>query len=73
MGRAHEEFKMEACGEGRSVILGDFNLPGIDWVQEQGERVEQMRIFQIESRIAFQPTKTLQIIPRGECNVRPPF
>ena len=35
-GRVHEEFK-RACGEGRVLIMGDFNLPGIDWVQEQGK------------------------------------
>ena len=32
----HEEFK-RACGKGRVLIMGDFNLPGIDWVQEQGK------------------------------------
>ena len=31
-----EEFK-RACGKGRVLIMGDFNLPGIDWVQEQGK------------------------------------
>ena len=32
----HEEFKRE-CGKGRVLNLGDFNLPGRDWVQEQGK------------------------------------
>ena len=30
----HEEFK-RTCGKARVVIMGDFNLPGIDWVEEQ--------------------------------------
>ena len=25
------------CGQGRVLIMGDFNLPRIDWVQEQGK------------------------------------
>ena len=36
-GGVHEEFK-RARGKGRVLIMGDFNLPGIDWVQEQGKR-----------------------------------
>ena len=32
----HEEFK-RACGKGRVLIMGDFNLPGIDWVEQQGK------------------------------------
>ena len=40
-GRVHEEFK-RACGEGRVLIMGDFNLSGIDWVKEQGKgRVDE--------------------------------
>ena len=35
-GGVHEEFKRE-CGKGRVSIMGDFNLPGTDWVQEQGK------------------------------------
>ena len=35
-GGVHEEFK-RACGEGKVLIMGDFNLPWIDWVQEQGK------------------------------------
>ena len=35
-GGVHEEFK-RACGKGRVLILGNLNLPGIDWVQEQGK------------------------------------
>ena len=35
-GEVHEEFK-RASGEGRVLILGDFNLPGIDWGEEQGK------------------------------------
>ena len=35
-GGVHEEFK-RACGKGRGLSMGDFNLPGIDWVQEQGK------------------------------------
>ena len=34
-GRLHEEFK-RPYGKGRVLILGDFNFPGIDWVQDQG-------------------------------------
>ena len=34
--RFHGEFK-RACGKGRVLIMRDFNLPGIDWVQEQGK------------------------------------
>ena len=34
-GGVHEEFK-RASGKGRVLIMGDFNLPGKDWVQEQG-------------------------------------
>ena len=41
-GAVHDELK-RACGKGRVLILGDFNLPGIDWVQEQG-KAERMRI-----------------------------
>ena len=37
----HEKFK-RPCGKGRVLILGDFNFPGIDWVQEQGKgRVDE--------------------------------
>ena len=32
----HEEFKRE-WGKGRVLMMGDFNLPGIGWVQEQGK------------------------------------
>ena len=32
----HEEFK-RACCKGRVLLMGDFNLRGIDWVQEQGK------------------------------------
>ncbi len=35
-GGVHEEFK-RACGKGIVLIMRDFNLPGIDWVQEQGK------------------------------------
>ncbi len=35
-GGVHEEFK-RACGKGRVLIMGDFNLPGIDWIQQQGK------------------------------------
>ena len=35
-GGVHEEFK-RACGKRRVLIMGDFNLSGIDWVQEQGK------------------------------------
>ena len=35
-GGVREEFK-RTCGKGRALILGDFNLPEIDWVQEQGK------------------------------------
>ena len=35
-GGVHEEFK-RACGKGKVLIMGDFNLPGIYWVQEQGK------------------------------------
>ena len=35
-GGVHEEFK-RACGKGRVLIMGDFNLPGIDWVEGQGK------------------------------------
>ena len=41
-GGVHEEFK-RACvfffkrAKGRVLIMGDFNLPGIYWVQEQGK------------------------------------
>ena len=35
-GGVHEEFK-QVCGKGRVLILRDFNLSGIDWVQEQGK------------------------------------
>ena len=31
-----EQFRKE-CGLGRVLIMGYFNLPGIDWVQEQGK------------------------------------
>ena len=27
-----EKFK-RACGKGRVLFMGDFNLPGIDWVE----------------------------------------
>ena len=37
----HEEFKM-TWGKGRVLILRDFNLSGIDWVQKQGKgRVDE--------------------------------
>jgi len=36
-GVVHEEFK-RACGQARVWFTGDFNLPGLDWVQEQGNR-----------------------------------
>ena len=40
-GGVHEELK-RACGKGRVLIMGDFNLPGKDWVQEQGKgRVDE--------------------------------
>ena len=35
-GGVHEEFK-RVCGKRRVFIMGDFNLPGIDWIQEQGK------------------------------------
>uniref|UniRef100_A0A8C4Q0S8 Endonuclease/exonuclease/phosphatase domain-containing protein n=1 Tax=Eptatretus burgeri TaxID=7764 RepID=A0A8C4Q0S8_EPTBU len=35
-GGVDEEFK-RACGKGRVLIMVDFNLPGIEWVQEQGK------------------------------------
>ena len=40
-GGVHGEFK-RACCKGRVLVVGDFNLPGIDWVQEQGKgRVDE--------------------------------
>ncbi len=33
-GGVHEEFKRR-CGKGRVLIMGNFNLPGIDWIQDQ--------------------------------------
>ena len=35
-GGVYEECK-RACGEGRVLIVGDFKLPGIDWMKEQGK------------------------------------
>ena len=35
-GGVYEECK-RACGEGRVLIVGDFKLPGIDWVKEEGK------------------------------------
>ena len=32
----HEEFK-RACDKGSVLIMCNFNLPGIDWVLEQGK------------------------------------
>ena len=42
-GGVHEEFKW-ACGKGRVLIMGDFNFPGIDWVQEKGRADEDFLV-----------------------------
>ena len=67
-GGVHEEFR-RACGEGRVLIMGDFNLPGIDLVQFQGKgRADEDFLDLVEdcflTQFVDKPT---------ECSVRPPF
>ena len=38
-GGVHEEFK-RTCGKGRLLVMGEFNLPGIDWEQGNGRADE---------------------------------
>ena len=51
-GGVREEFKM-ACGKGRVLIMGDFNLPGIDWVQEPSLLSNYCFLSDVNFRIAF--------------------
>ena len=69
-GGVDEGFK-RACGQRRVFIMGDFNLPVIDWVQEQGKgRADE------DFRVLVQDCFLTQFVDkptRGECSVRPPF
>ena len=68
-GGVHEEFK-RACDKGRVLIMGDFNLPGIDWVQEQGkDRVDEDFLVLVEDCFL---TQFVDKLMRGSA-VRPPF
>ena len=65
-GGVHEEFK-RAYGKGRVLMRGDFNLPGIDWVQEQGKgRVDEdlLVLFQDSFLTQFvdNPTRTSAVL-----------
>ena len=49
--------------------MGDFNLPGIDWVQEQGKgRVDEDFLVLVQDCFL---TQFVDKPTRGECSVRP--